>query len=186
MSKVLVVIDMQNDFVTGSLANESAKEIVNVIANEMQLGGYAHAVFTRDTHTENYLNTPEGQSLPVKHCIKGTEGWQVIPDFVGAANWRMCSYFDKPTFGSIGLLSYIQSCGDFDEVVLCGTCTDICVISNALILKTMKPDLKITVLGYACAGVTPEKHNAALDVMESCQINVVRTWEDKYGKLENE
>lgn len=174
MKKVLICIDMQVDFISGTLANESAKNIVDVIKNEMMSGEYSNIVFTRDTHTENYLNTPEGQSLPVKHCIKGTEGWQIVPELVEGANWRLCSYFDKPTFGSIGLLSHIQSCGDFDEVVLCGTCTDICVISNALILKTLKPDLKITVLGYACAGVTPEKHNAALDVMESCQINVVR------------
>ena len=172
--KCLLVVDMQQDFVDGTLANDAAKNIVPIIVNEIEEGGYDHYVLTRDTHNETYLNTPEGKSLPVEHCIKYTDGWKVVQDIEWSVPIKNVSYFDKPTFGSLGLLSHIQSCGDFDEVVMCGTCTDICVISNALILKTMKPDLKITVLGYACAGVTPEKHEAALNVMESCQINVVR------------
>lgn len=174
MKKCLIIIDMQNDFIDGSLSNKSAQDIIPAILEELRTGGYEHIVFTRDTHTKNYLNTPEGKRLPVEHCIMGTEGWELNQEILEDACFGCdsISFFDKPTFGSLGLLSHIQSQGDFDEVVVCGTCTDICVVSNVLILKTMKPDLNITVLGNACAGLTPEKHQAALEVMRSCQINV--------------
>lgn len=174
MKKCLIIIDMQNDFIDGSLSNKSAQDIIPAILEELRTGGYEHIVFTRDTHTKNYLNTPEGKSLPIEHCIMGTEGWELNQEILEDACFECdsISFFDKPTFGSLGLLSHIQSQGDFDEVVVCGTCTDICVVSNVLILKTMKPDLNITVLGNACAGLTPEKHQAALEVMKSCQINV--------------
>lgn len=174
MKKCLIIIDMQNDFIDGSLSNKSAQDIIPAILEELRMGGYEHIVFTRDTHTKNYLNTPEGKRLPVEHCIMGTEGWELNQEILEDACFGCdsISFFDKPTFGSLGLLSHIQSQGDFDEVVVCGTCTDICVVSNVLILKTMKPDLNITVLGNACAGLTPEKHQAALEVMKSCQINV--------------
>ena len=174
MKKCLSIIDMQNDFIDGSLSNKSAQDIIPAILEELRTGGYEHIVFTRDTHTKNYLNTPEGKRLPVEHCIMGTEGWELNQEILEDACFGCdsISFFDKPTFGSLGLLSHIQSQGDFDEVVVCGTCTDICVVSNVLILKTMKPDLNITVLGNACAGLTPEKHQAALEVMKSCQINV--------------
>ena len=174
MKKCLIIIDMQNDFIDGSLSNKSAQDIIPAILEELRTGGYEHIVFTRDTHTKNYLNTPEGKRLPVEHCIMGTEGWELNREILEDACFGCdsISFFDKPTFGSLGLLSHIQSQGDFDEVVVCGTCTDICVVSNVLILKTMKPDLNITVLGNACAGLTPEKHQAALEVMKSCQINV--------------
>ena len=174
MKKCLIIIDMQNDFIDGSLSNKSAQDIIPAILEELRTGGYEHIVFTRDTHTKNYLNTPEGKRLPVEHCIMGTEGWELNQEILEDACFECdsISFFDKPTFGSLGLLSHIQSQGDFDEVVVCGTCTDICVVSNVLILKTMKPDLNITVLGNACAGLTPEKHQAALEVMKSCQINV--------------
>lgn len=174
MKKCLIIVDMQNDFIDGSLSNKSAQDIIPAILEELRTGGYEHIVFTRDTHTKNYLNTPEGKRLPVEHCIMGTEGWELNQEILEDACFGCdsISFFDKPTFGSLGLLSHIQSQGDFDEVVVCGTCTDICVVSNVLILKTMKPDLNITVLGNACAGLTPEKHQAALEVMKSCQINV--------------
>lgn len=174
MKKCLIIIDMQNDFIDGSLSNKSAQDIIPAILEELRTGGYEHIVFTRDTHTKNYINTPEGKRLPVEHCIMGTEGWELNQEILEDACFGCdsISFFDKPTFGSLGLLSHIQSQGDFDEVVVCGTCTDICVVSNVLILKTMKPDLNITVLGNACAGLTPEKHQAALEVMKSCQINV--------------
>lgn len=166
---------MQNDFVTGSLANKDAEKIIPNIKNEIGSYKYEHIMFTRDTHNENYLSTPEGQSLPIKHCIWGTYGWQIHEGLLSSASHYTpkVTFLNKPTFGTIGLLSHIESCGDFDEVVLCGTCTDICVISNALILKTLKPTLKVTVIADACAGLTPEKHNAALEVMKSCQINVI-------------
>ena len=174
MKNCLIIVDMQNDFIDGSLSNKSAQDIIPAILEELRTGGYEHIVFTRDTHTKNYLNTPEGKRLPVEHCIMGTEGWELNQEILEDACFGCdsISFFDKPTFGSLGLLSHIQSQGDFDEVVVCGTCTDICVVSNVLILKTMKPDLNITVLGNACAGLTPEKHQAALEVMKSCQINV--------------
>ena len=172
----LVIVDMQNDFIDRSLANQTAKDIIPIIVDEIENGEYDHIVFTQDTHTPNYLNTPEGKALPIEHCIKNTEGWNINDEIMKAALIGECeiSWFEKPTFGSLGLLSHIQAQGDFDEIIMCGTCTDICVISNALILKTLKPDLKITVLGKSCAGVTPEKHEAALNVMDSCQINVIR------------
>ncbi len=174
----LICIDMQNDFLYGSLANKSAQDIVPIIADEIEYGEYDGLIFTQDTHTKNYLNTPEGKNLPVEHCIRDTHGWMIDDVLSDSMCANFCgenvSYLEKPTFGTLGLLSAIESLGDFDEVVLCGTCTDICVVSNAIILKTMKPNLKITVLGYACAGLTPEKHEAALSVMESCQINVIR------------
>ena len=174
--KVLVIVDLQNDFIDGSLANKAAQDIIPVVVNEIECGEYDHIVCTMDTHSSNYLNTPEGKALPVEHCIRYTKGWDINDKIIDTIikETENISYFEKPTFGSLGLLSHIQAMGDFDEVVMCGTCTDICVISNALILKTMKPDLKITVLANACAGVTPEKHEAALKVMESCQINVIR------------
>ena len=172
--KCLIIIDLQNDFIDGSLANKSAQDIITNIVTEIKYGEYDHIVCTMDTHSPNYLNTPEGKSLPIKHCIRNTVGWEINDDIMENLILypHTYSFFEKPTFGSMGLLSHIQAMGDFDEVVMCGTCTDICVISNALILKTMKPDLNITVLSYACAGLTPEKHEAALNVMESCQINV--------------
>ena len=174
--KCLLIIDMQEDFISGSLANKSAKDIIPNIVDEIEKGDYAQIIFTMDTHSSNYLNTPEGKALPVEHCIKDTKGWGINKDIEKAAliGDSEISWFEKPTFGSLGLLSHIQAQGDFDEIVMCGTCTDICVVSNAIILKTLKPDLKISVLGKACAGVTPEKHEAALNVMESCQINVVQ------------
>lgn len=174
MSKCLIIIDMQNDFISMSLKNEAAQKIVPVIIDEIEKNEYEHIVLTYDSHTKNYLNTPEGKALPIEHCIIDTDGYHVDYNIVQHVIDRDFSMFTKPTFGSIGLLSHIQAQGDFDEIVVCGTCTDICVVSNVLILKTLKPDLKITVLGYACAGLTPEKHEAALSVMESCQINVIR------------
>ena len=176
MKKCLVVVDMQNDFITGSLANKSAQDIIPFIKNELKYGNYDHVVFTRDTHSPNYLHTPEGKKLPVEHCIKHTWGWEINKELLDEACFTHddISVLDKTTFGTLLLLSHIQSCGDFEEVVFVGTCTDICVISNALILKTLKPELEISVLANGCAGLTWENHISALDVMESCQIKVVR------------
>lgn len=173
--KCLVIVDMQNDFITGSLSNQRAKEIIPAIISEIQSMEYDHVVFTQDTHHENYLSTPEGKHLPVKHCIRDTEGWNIETELFEEACMVLgeMSFFHKPTFGSIGLLNHIESIGEFDEVVMCGTCTDICVISNAIILKTLKPSLEVSVIENACAGLTEEKHNAAIEVMRSCQINII-------------
>lgn len=166
MKKTLIVVDMQNDFINGSLGTNEAQAIVENVRkkiSEYQSRG-DEIIFTRDTHHDNYLETSEGKRLPVKHCIFGTYGWNIAED-LDAPN---CSYIDKPTFGWAhwnGL--------ELDEVELVGLCTDICVVSNALILKATFPDIEITVDASCCAGVTPETHRAALETMKMCQVNVI-------------
>ena len=169
--KILIVVDMQNDFVTGSLANPDAEAIIPGIAkkiSEYEKNG-DRIIFTRDTHDTNYLETPEGKSLPIPHCIIGTKGWLVVDEL----NHPEYDHINKPTFG---YRYWVYDLGDIvriDEIELVGTCTDICVLSNAIILKTQFPNVPITVDSSCCAGVTPEKHAAALEVMRSCQINVI-------------
>ena len=164
--KTLIVIDMQNDFIDGALGTSEAQEIVSNVKkklDEYTARGDA-IIFTRDTHFENYLETNEGKHLPVKHCIMGAHGWE-IPACLEVPN---CTCINKPTFGWTGWNMY-----KFDEIEIVGLCTDICVVSNALILKAMFPEVKITVDASCCAGVTPETHNAALQTMKMCQINVI-------------
>ncbi len=166
MSKVLIVVDMQNDFVTGTLGSKEAQAILPNVKSKIK--EYAdrgdRIIFTRDTHGDNYLETPEGKKLPVKHCIENTEGWQVVADLVT----EPCEYVNKPTFGWLSWDDF----GEKDEIELIGVCTDICVVSNALILKARYPEAAISVDASCCAGVTPEKHKAALETMKSCQIDV--------------
>ena len=166
MSRVLIVIDMQNDFVTGPLGSKEAQAIVPNV--QAKIKEYAErgdrVIFTRDTHEENYLDTAEGKKLPVKHCIKVTDGWQVV----SGLEVEHCEYIDKPTFGWLNWNGF----GETDEIELVGVCTDICVVSNALILKAMYPEAVISVDAGCCAGVTLEKHKAALETMKSCQIDV--------------
>ena len=169
MKKLLIVVDMQNDFITGALGSPQAVRILpNVIA---KVEGYKRdgckIIFTRDTHGEDYLSTQEGKYLPVAHCIVGTEG-HLIADGVYVDG---CDVFDKPNFGSIELAKQVAE-GGFDEVELCGLCTDICVVSNALILKAQLPETAVSVDARCCAGVTEESHNAALLTMKMCQVNV--------------
>lgn len=171
MEKVLVVVDMQNDFLTGSLANSQACKIVPDIITLINSPEYEQVIFTQDTHDSNYLDTPEGKALPIPHCIKDTEGWEINEELLKTN--KPCSKFVKRTFGSIYLANYISTIPGIKEVTFCGVCTDICVVSNALILKAVAPDLIINVMSDCCAGTTPEKHKAALEVMESCQINVL-------------
>ena len=177
MKRTLIVIDMQNDFVTGPLGTEEARAIVPNI--EAKIDEYIkngdEVIFTRDTHDEDYLNTNEGKHLPVPHCIDTTEGWQVIPEL----DIPECEHIEKITFGW-PFWRYIMDWNSgihydryLDEIELVGVCTDICVVSNALILKSMYPQATITVDASCCAGVTPETHKAALTVMKSCQIEVV-------------
>lgn len=177
MKRTLIVIDMQNDFVTGPLGTEKARAIVPNIKAKIDeyIRNGDEVIFTRDTHDEDYLNTNEGKYLPVPHCIDTTEGWQVIPEL----DIPECEHIDKPTFGW-PFWRYIRDWNSgihyaryFDEIELAGVCTDICVVSNALILKSMYPQSKITVDASCCAGVTPETHKAALTVMKSCQIEVI-------------
>ncbi len=168
MKKALIVIDMQKDFVDGTLANPDAQAIVRPIANYV-LAYDGTMIATRDTHTENYLDTAEGKKLPVAHCIQGTDGWEIVPEIAEALRAKNALILDKPTFGYLGW----GVIGEFEEVELVGTCTDICVVSNALILKAMFPDLVVTVNAALCAGTTKENHDAALAVMRCCQVEVL-------------
>ncbi len=170
MKKLLIVVDMQNDFVTGALGSEEAVKIVpSVIAKiEEYKNNKQNIIYTRDTHFENYLETQEGEILPVKHCIEGTEGHQIIKE-IETDNYEI---FDKPNFGSIKLSEKVALKG-YEEIELCGLCTDICVVSNAIILKAQLPETKITVDPKCCAGVTVESHNSALLTMKMCQVNVL-------------
>lgn len=179
--KALIVIDMQNDFVYGSLGTKEARAIVPKVVTKVRdyEKNEARVIFTKDTHDKDYLSTQEGKYLPVEHCIKNTDGWQIIPELL--ENNKSIFVFNKITFGSTDLANFIQEMyydyyeteEQITEVELVGVCTDICVISNALLLKAYCPELKITVDASCCAGVTPEKHNAALEVMKSCQIEII-------------
>jgi len=173
MRNVLVVIDMQNDFITGALANTEGQKIVSKIADLVR-NFDGDIIATRDTHTENYLNTQEGRKLPVTHCIKGTDGWNIVPEIQAALDERndRVTYKDKATFGSIGLADIIGR-KMYDKVTLCGVCTDICVISNALVIKTVNIETPVEVLKDLCAGVTPESHETALKAMQACQVDIV-------------
>ena len=177
MKKITVVIDMQNDFLTGALANPDAVAIIPSVLDEIKKADYV--IYSRDTHDENYLDTQEGKKLPVPHCIKNTWGWQIVDDLT--PNKVTCAWtvLDKPTFGYVdmwqkGIFHSLVYAEEKDvEVTFCGTCTDICVVSNAMILKSLYPEMIVNVRADACAGLTPEKHQAALDVMSSCQINII-------------
>lgn len=175
MGKILIVIDMQNDFVTGALGSEEAKKIVPAVVDKVK--NYdGDVIFTRDTHGEDYMQTQEGKNLPVPHCIKGTDGWQIIPELLAIQEDNNYKVFDKPTFGSTELTEYIKNeyeSGNAEEVELIGVCTDICVVSNAMLIKANAPELPVSVTAGCCAGVTPQKHNAALETMQSCQIKIM-------------
>lgn len=166
MKKLLVVVDMQNDFVTGSLGTKEAQAIVgNVRALVEQAES---VVYTMDTHDEHYLDTREGRMLPVPHCVKSTEGWKLVPGIYAEG----APVIEKGTFGSMALVDFVSS-GGYDEITFCGVCTDICVVSNALLVKAALPEADVRVIARACAGVDPERHNAALLTMSSCQIEIV-------------
>lgn len=167
--KHFIVIDMQNDFCTGALANKDAVTIIPRIKAELQAAKAekANIIFTRDTHSENYLETGEGKHLPVKHCVKDTEGWQVVPELMEETD-EDTLFIDKLHFGYDGWEEFIK---EGDEVVICGTCTDICVVSNSLAIKAIE-NVEVTVIADCCAGLTKESHEAALKVMECCQCNI--------------
>ena len=170
--KVLLVVDMQNDFIDGSLGSQDAQKIVqNVVAKINAWDG--DVVATLDTHAENYLDTLEGKKLPVSHCIKNTDGWKLNPQVEAAVKAKNAKIVEKGTFGCVTLGRMLsEMVGTPAEIQVCGLCTDICVISNALLLRAEFPNVPMAVCADCCAGVTPEKHQAALDVMASCQIDV--------------
>lgn len=167
MSKALIVIDMQNDFITGPLGNPDCQSVVPNIVQIIQQGSYDKIIFTRDTHSRDYLQTQEGKNLPVEHCIKGTKGWNIINELSGIANQH--TIIDKITFGSMELPEQLK---EYEEIDLVGVCTGICVISNAMILKAAYPEARISVISSATACVTPESKQTALDAMKLCQITI--------------
>lgn len=172
MRKVLVVVDMQKDFIDGSLGTVEAQAIVEPVIEKMRSYDKADIYVTRDTHEENYLETAEGRKLPVVHCVRGTEGWQLHPQI--EAQTDHVHIIDKPTFGSIALMELLRKENEREPLAieLVGLCTDICVVSNALLLKAAMPEVEIRVDKGCCAGVTPETHKAALATMEMCQIEI--------------
>jgi len=170
MRKILVVIDMQNDFIDGALGTPEAEDIVEAVKEKIRAYPTRDVCATMDTHGEDYLDTQEGRYLPVEHCICGTDGWQIRPDI--AELLTEAKIFEKPTFGSTRLAEALRALPEEIEIELVGLCTDICVVSNALLLKAFLPETTISVDASCCAGVTPEKHRAALETMRSCQILV--------------
>lgn len=173
MRKVLIVIDMQNDFISETLGTPEAQKILPLVVKKAE-SFKGEIVFTRDTHEKDYLTTQEGKYLPVEHCIHGSYGWEIADELKGIS--KDAVIIDKPTFGSIELGNYIaeeDKKEHIDEVTLIGLCTDICVISNAMILKAKLPETKVVVDSSCCAGVSPESHETALKAMKGCQIVVV-------------
>lgn len=178
--KTLIVVDMQNDFINGSLGTREAESILNNVKNKISkyVENGDEIIFTQDTHSEDYLSTSEGKHLPVIHCQFGTKGWE-IPKEIDRPE---CEHIIKETFGYADWEYRISEQADFqdrnfEEVEIIGLCTDICVVSNAILIKTFFPEVKITVDASCCAGVTPETHKAALSTMKMCQINVINEGE---------
>lgn len=172
----LVVIDVQNDFIDGALGSKEAQETLPRIVEKVR-GFQGCVLATKDTHFDGYLETQEGKNLPVPHCIKGTNGWDFPEELAELMEERAVKVFEKTTFGSVDLARELKRLFDHDEiesVEFVGFCTDICVVSNALLTKAESPELPVFVDARCCAGVTPEKHESALDVLESCQVQVKR------------
>ena len=169
--KALIVVDMQNDFIDGNLGTPEALAIVDTVAKKIQTRkaeGW-QIIFTRDTHAENYLETNEGWHLPVSHCIEGTNGWEIREGL----DTSDALVVNKPTFGFTGWADVFDDMpGELEEIELIGLCTDICVVSNALILKALYPEITVSVDPSCCAGVTPSSHEAALTTMKMCQIEI--------------
>lgn len=174
MTNILVVIDMQNDFVDGALGTPEAQAIATDVVSYVR-SFEGTVVFTKDTHQANYATTQEGRNLPVPHCIQGTRGWELIDELEALRAERDAPVFEKPTFGSLELAQWLAEqarAGAIESIELCGLCTDICVVSNALTIKAHLPEVPISVQSRLCAGVTPAAHEAALATMRSCQVHV--------------
>ena len=172
--KILIVVDMQNDFTYGALRNEDAIAIIPNVSAKVKsaLDEGTDVIFTRDTHTEEYMNTEEGRNLPVPHCIEGSSGWEII-DELKPYEKEAAAVIDKYTFGSDKLGKLLsEKYSDVEEAELIGICTDICVISNALLTKAFLPNAHVKVDASCCAGVTPDSHNTALNAMKACHVEV--------------
>ena len=171
--KFLIVVDMQNDFIDGALGTKEAVAILPAVKEKI-INFDGRVLFTRDTHEEDYLSTQEGANLPVEHCIKNSDGWQIHPELDAL---RKEEVIDKPTFGSVALGQLLKAYNTYEEkiesITLIGLCTDICVISNAMMIKGFLPETPVEVDASCCAGVTPESHGRALDAMAVCQIKVL-------------
>lgn len=168
--EILIVVDMQNDFITGSLGTAEAERIVPAVAERIrQFPG--RVLFTQDTHEANYLETQEGRKLPVPHCIRGTDGWQIHPEIEAL---RTEPAIEKPTFGSVQLAEMLRGM-PVEQITLVGLCTDICVLANAMLLRAFLPEVPILVDASCCAGVTPESHRRALEAMKTCQIEILES-----------
>lgn len=169
MSKILIVVDMQNDFIDGALGTKEAAAIVPYVKDVIEsFDGKVY--FTRDTHFENYMETQEGANLPVPHCIKGTDGWQIRAELDAL---RRTETIDKLTFGSSALVDVLKAEKDIESITFVGLCTDICVISNAMVVKAFFPEVPLIVDAKGCAGVSPESHQRALEAMKVCQIKII-------------
>lgn len=170
MRRILIVVDMQNDFIDGAIGTPEAEAIVDRVVEKIHQYPTKDVIATRDTHTPDYLNTQEGKCLPVVHCVQGTPGWNLHPKVAQALGDGLI--LDKPTFGSVRLAHLLTEYAKVEplELEIVGLCTDICVISNALLLKAALPETPIYVDPACCAGVTPESHQAALTTMKMCQI----------------
>ena len=172
MNDVLIVVDMQNDFIDGALGTAEALAIVPKVKEKIE-GFQGKVLFTRDTHQANYMDTQEGRKLPVPHCIQGSDGWQIRPELEAL---RRTQAVDKPGFGSVQLAELLREMNkkeSIGSVTLVGLCTDICVISNAMILKAAFPEAEVFVDSHCCAGTTPENHENALNAMKMCQIFIL-------------
>ena len=166
--KLLVIVDMQKDFIDGALGSPEAVAIVPYVKELIQ-GFDGKVFFTRDTHFADYMTTQEGKNLPVAHCIQGTEGWEIHPALEAL---RQTPAIDKLTFGSKELIDVIAREEHVESITFAGLCTDICVISNAMVVKAFYPEIPLAVDAKGCAGVTPESHKNALSAMKMCQIRI--------------
>lgn len=169
--RILIVVDMQYDFIYGTLGTKEAVEIIPKVKQkieEYRKDGHI-IIYTRDTHYENYLETQEGRNLPVLHCIKGTKGWEIIPEL----DTTDCQIMDKPIFGSVNLMTYLEKSYPEADFELVGLCTDICVLSNATMIKSHFPEAEVIVDADCCAGVTAQRHKIALEAMKCIQITIM-------------
>ena len=183
MKKILIVVDMQNDFITGSLGSLLTQSVVPNVTERVRKAMIDNdwIIFTKDTHNADYLSTPEGVKLPVEHCITGTEGWKIIPELIDVQDeleYINYAIIEKPIFGSVKLMEFLNENWDFNgldvpEIEFIGVCTDICVVSNALMAKSYFPNAKISVNASCCAGTTINNHLSAIDVMRCCQIDII-------------
>ena len=169
MRNLLIVVDMQNDFIDGALGTKEAEAIVPAVLEKIK-GFDGRVIFTRDTHFDDYMDTQEGKNLPVPHCIKGSEGWQIRAELDAL---RTEPAIDKVTFGSKDLVDVLKAEGDIGSFTFLGLCTDICVISNVMVVKAFFPEVPLYVDAAGCAGVTPESHRHALETMKACQVKVI-------------